>query len=50
MQAVRALEKLPGADACVKFDEFVRSLKSGNLAEKYKAVCGEDESRTAEGA
>jgi len=43
MRAVRALEKMAGADTCVKFDEFVRNtLKAGNLAERYTAVCGED--------
>ncbi|KAL1495813.1 hypothetical protein AB1Y20_016673 [Prymnesium parvum] len=46
MRAVRALEKVPGAETCVKFEEFVRStLKNGALAERYATVCGEDETR-----
>ena len=42
MRTARALEKLPEADTCIKFEEFVRStLKGGKLAEKYAAVCAE---------
>ena len=49
MRAVRALEKMPGAEMCVKFDEFVRSeLRSGNLADRYAAVCGEDEAKSGD--
>ena len=46
MRAVRALEKMPGAEMCAKFDEFVRSLKAGNLADKYATISGEDESKS----
>lgn len=46
MRAVRALEKISGADSSVKFDEFVRSvLKAGKLADKYAALCGEEEAK-----
>jgi len=39
MRAIRALEKMGEADTCHKFTEFVRALRAGKLAEKYKAVC-----------
>jgi len=46
MRTARALEKLPEADTCIKFEEFVRStLKGGKLAEKYAAVCAEGASQ-----
>jgi len=49
MRAVRVLEKISGAESCVKFDEFVRNvLKTGNLAEKYANVCAEDEVKSGE--
>jgi len=46
MRTVRALEKLPDAESCVKFEEFVRAtLKGGKLADKYAAVCAEDDAK-----
>uniref|UniRef100_A0A7S4HEB9 TATA-binding protein interacting (TIP20) domain-containing protein n=2 Tax=Prymnesium polylepis TaxID=72548 RepID=A0A7S4HEB9_9EUKA len=39
MRAAHALEKMPGSDSCVKFDEFVRStVKTHPL---YATVCEE---------
>jgi len=49
MRACRALEKLPDAEAVTKFSDFVRTtLRGGKLAEKYAAVCAEEESKTTE--
>jgi len=49
MRACRSLEKLPDADAVTKFTDFVRTtLRGGKLAEKYAAVCAEDETKTAD--
>ena len=41
MRAIRALEKMPEAETCTKFTEFLRALRGGKLAEKYQAVCAD---------
>ena len=49
MRAVRALEKLPEADSVAKFAELLRgTLRGPKLADKYAAVCAEEEARQAD--
>jgi len=49
MRAARALERMPDADTAPKFDEFVRTaLRVGKLADKYAAVCAEDDAKTGD--
>jgi len=49
MRACRSLEKLPDADAVTKFTDFVRTtLRGAKLAEKYAAVCAEEETKNAD--
>jgi len=49
MRAVRSLEKMPEADTSLKFEEFVRAtLHTGKLAEKYAAICAEDDVKPVE--
>mmetsp|Transcript_50664 Transcript_50664/g.169198 ORF Transcript_50664/g.169198 Transcript_50664/m.169198 type:complete len:920 (+) Transcript_50664:2-2761(+) len=50
MRAVRALERLPEAETVPKLGELVRNtLKAGRLADKYAAVCAEEEAKPADG-
>jgi len=50
MRAIRSLEKMSGADASLKFEEYLRNLKSGKHADKYAAVCAEDAAKGADDA
>lgn len=49
MRACRALEKLPDAEAVIKFADLLRTtLRGGKLAEKYAAICAEEETKTSD--
>ena len=50
MRAARALEKMPDAESSPKFVAFARDvLRGAKLAEKYEAVCREDDAKKADG-
>jgi len=49
MRACRALEKLPDHEACIKFADLLRTtLRGGKLADKYAAVCAEEETKAGD--
>ena len=49
MRAARALEKLPDSESVAKFADLLRAtLRGGKLADKYAAVCQEEEAHGAD--